>query len=422
MKAHKKTLPNGLRIITVPMKDTSTVTAYVLVDAGTKYETKEINGISHFLEHVCFKGTTKRPTSAHINNELDGMGAQSNAFTSHEFTGYYAKAQSKNLPQIIDILSDIYQNSTFPKDEVQKEKGVILEEINMYEDLPQRKAATLFSQLLYGDQPAGWTILGRKEVIEGIEPKDFENYRKKHYVASATMIVIAGKIDEKSAVNLVQKAFKDISASKKHPKKKVIEKQSAPALLINRKETDQSHIALGVRTFPVGDKRGPALALMNTILGEGMSSRLFQKLRDEMGICYYVHSGLDENTDHGSLVVTSGVDTKRPLDAIEAILSEFRKLRDTLVSPEELKKAKDYSVGTMYLGLETSDSLAGFYGIEEILRKKLESPLEIEKKIRAVTAKDIQKVAKDIFKNERLNLVMVGKAPEEKAVKNILRI
>ena len=188
MKAHKKTLPNGLRIITIPMKDTSTVTAYVLVEAGTKYETKEMNGISHFLEHVCFKGTVRRPTSAQINSELDGIGAQSNAFTSHEFTGYYAKAQSKHLPQIIDVLSDIYQNSTFPKDEVQKEKGVILEEINMYEDLPQRKAGTLYSQLLYGDQPSGWTILGRKEVIERIEPKDFVDYRKKHYVACFSSI------------------------------------------------------------------------------------------------------------------------------------------------------------------------------------------------------------------------------------------
>lgn len=422
MKANKKVLPNGLRIVTVPMKDTSTVSVFVLVDAGTKYETKDINGISHFLEHVCFKGTKKRPTSMHINAELDGIGAQSNAFTSHEYTGYYAKAESRHLPQIVDILSDIYQNSIFPKDEIEKEKGVIIEEINMYEDLPQRKVGMLFSELLFGDQPAGWSILGRKEVIDAIQPKDFENYRKKHYVASATTVIISGKINETKAIQLVSKAFKDIPADKKHSKKKVIENQKRPALLISKKETDQTHIALGVRTFKVGDKRGPALALLNTILGEGMSSRLFQKLRDEMGVCYYVHSGVDENTDHGSLVVASGVDTKRPKEAIKAILAEFIKLKSTLVSPEEITKAKEYSIGTMYLGLETSDSLAGFYGIEEVLRRKLESPQEIEKKIRAVTAKEIQKVAQYIFKNERLNLVIVGKSPERADIKRILKI
>jgi predicted Zn-dependent peptidase len=422
MKAKKKTFRNGLRIITVPMKDTPTVTVYVLVDAGSKYETKDINGISHFLEHVCFKGTEKRPRAIDIHSEFDAIGAQSNAFTGQEFTGYYAKAQSKHLPKIVDLLSDIYLNSIFPKEEIEKEKGVIIQEINMKEDLPMSKAPVLFDKLLYGDQPAGWEILGRKEVIERIIPNDFRAYRKKHYVASSTMIVVAGNVTETQVEKLVSDAFKNISTSQKHPKKKVIERQSKPALLIHPKDTDQTHLVLGVRTFPVTDKRSPTLALLNTILGEGMSARLFQRLREEMGICYYVRSSADEYTDHGTLSVASGVDTKRVNEAVEAILGEFIKLKNVLVSPEELSKAKEYSIGNMYLGLETSDSLAGYYGIQEILKRKLETPQEVEKKIRRVTAKDIQKVAKDIFKNESLNLVIVGKSPSAEKIRKILKI
>lgn len=422
MKAYKKILPNGLRIITVPMKDTSTVTAYVLVDAGSKYEVKAENGISHFLEHVCFKGTVRRPSSKDINIELDSIGAQSNAFTSQEFTGYYAKAQAKQLPKILDVLSDIYLNSTFPKEEIEKERGVIVEEINMYEDLPQRRVHEYYDELLYGDQPAGWSIAGTKEVVLGMTSDTIRAYKKKHYVASATTVVVAGKVEEKEVVAHVKKMFVNIPTTKKHSKKKVIEKQSKPALRIVRKEIEQSHVVIGVRTFKVGDPRGTTLAVLNTVLGEGMSARLFQRLREDLGMAYYVRSSVDEYTDHGTLKVSAGVDTKRVSEAVEAIIGEFRKLRDSLVTEEELTKAKEFSIGNMYLGLETSDSLAGYYGIQEILRKKQETPQELEKKIRAVTAKDIQKIARAIFTNEKLNLAIVGKAPEDGVLKSVLKI
>ena len=422
MKSYKKTLPNGLRIITVPMKDTSTVTAYVLVDAGSKYEAKVENGISHFLEHVCFKGTKKRPSSKDINIELDSIGAQSNAFTSQEFTGYYAKAQAKQLPKILDVLSDIYLNSTFPNEEVEKERGVIIEEINMYEDLPQRRVHEYYDELLYGDQPAGWPIIGTKEVVSSLTSEKIRIYRKKHYVSSATTVVVAGNVTEKDVVAQVKKLFKDIPTSKKHSKKKVVEKQSKPELRIVRKDIEQSHVVIGVRTFGVNDKRGTTLSVLSTVLGEGMSARLFQRLREDLGMAYYVRSGADEYTDHGSLKVSAGVDTKRVDVAIEAILGEFRKLRDTLVSEEELSKAKEFSIGNMYLGLETSDSLAGYYGIQELLRRKQETPQELEKKIRAVTAKDIQKLAREIFINKKLNLAIVGKAPEDKVIAPLLTI
>jgi predicted Zn-dependent peptidase len=422
MKVYKKTLPNGLRIITVPMKDTSTATAYVLVETGSKYEIKTENGISHFLEHVCFKGTVKRPSSKDINIEFDSIGAQSNAFTSQEFTGYYAKAQSKNLPKILDVLSDIYLNSTFPKAEVEKERGVIVEELNMYEDLPQRRVQEHFDSLLYGDQPAGWSIGGSKDVVKTMTSDKIRAYRKKHYVASSTIVLVAGNVLEKDVVSLVKKMFKDISVSKKHSKKKVIEKQTKPELVVYKKNIEQSHIVLGVRTFKVGDKRGATLALLNTILGEGMSARLFQRLREDLGMAYYVRSTVDESTDHGALKVSSGVDTNRVPEAIEAILGEFRRLKDETVREDELFKAKEFYVGNMYLGLETSDSLGGYYGIQEILKRKLESPIDIEKKIRAVTSKDIQKLAKEIFVDKSLNLAIVGKSPEEAILKSVLKI
>lgn len=422
MKAYKKTLPNGLRIITIPMKDTSTATVYVLVDAGSKYEAKNENGISHFLEHVCFKGTEKRPRSIDINMEFDSIGAQSNAFTSQEFTGYFAKAQAKNLPKIMDVLSDIYLHSTFPKEEVEKERGVIIEEINMYEDLPQKKVHDFYDELLHGDQPAGWPIIGSKAVVSAMTAEKIRAYRQKHYVASATTVVVAGKVKESEVVALVKKSFKDIPTSKKHPKQKVAEKQTKPAIRIAKKEIEQSHIIVGVRTFGVNDKRSTKLGLLSTVLGEGMSARLFQKLREDLGMAYYVRSSVEDYTDHGSLTVSAGVDTSRVAEAVEAILGEFKKLRDTLVSKEELEKAKEFSIGNMYLGLETSDSLAGYYGIQELLRKKLESPQELERRIRAVTPKDIQKVAQDIFKNEKLNFVIVGKSPEAKVLQKVLKL
>lgn len=422
MKAYKKTLPNGVRLITVPMKDATAVAVYVLVEAGSNYETKSQNGISHFLEHACFKGTLRRPLPIDVHNAFDEIGAQSNAFTSNEFTGYHAKSHPRHVAKIIDVLSDMYLNSTFSKDEIEKEKGVIVEEINMLEDLPQHKAGRLFDELLHGDQPAGRPISGSKEVVRGITPGDFRKYRAEHYVAESTIVVVAGKFDPKKVESLVKTAFATISKTKSKPKKKVIESQKNPQLLLFPKTIDQTHIVLGVRAFKTGDKRMTAIGLMSTILGEGMSARLWRKLRDEMGVCYYIRSSVNDYTDHGDMTVVAGVDQKRVSEVVKAILSELKKIKDVTVSKEELAKAKEFSVGNLYLSLETSDALAGFYGYEEIVRHKLETPAELEKKIRAVTARDIQNVAKDIFKNDRLNLVIVGKTPDKKSIQAILKI
>ncbi len=422
MKAYKNTLPNGLRVISIPLKDARAVAVYVLVETGTKYEDKNQNGISHFLEHVCFKGTKKRLSAHHINTELDSIGAQTNAFTSYEFTGYYAKAHPKHLPKIMDVLSDIYLNSTFPKEEIEREKGVIIEEINMYEDLPKRRVQDLFQELLYGDQPAGWSVIGKKEVIKRTTSDDFKKYRDKHYVAEGTIIVVSGNFNKSEILPLVKKSFKDLPVSKKGLKKRVIEKQPSPKFVLFPKISEQTHIVLGLRAFSAKDKRVLALSVLNTLLGEGMSSRLFQKLREELGICYYVRSSLDEYTDHGVLAISAGVDPNRSVQAIEAILAELRSIRDGEIGEIEIKKAKEYMIGTMYLGLETSDALAGYYGLDEIIRGKTKSPQELEREIRNVSMKDIKKVAKDVINDKNLNLAVLGKVPKRSDIKRILKI
>ncbi|MFA5933799.1 MAG: pitrilysin family protein [Candidatus Paceibacterota bacterium] len=420
MQFKKKILKNGMRIITVPMKDNPTVTVLVLVETGSKYETKKLNGISHFLEHMCFKGTVKRPTAMAISRELDSLGCQYNAFTSQEYTGYYAKSEKKHFKKILDVVSDIYLHSTFPEAEMEKEKGVIIEEINMYEDMPQSHVQELFLSLLYGDQPAGWSIAGPRENIRKMKRDDFVEYKKMHYVAKATTVVVSGAITEKEAVKEVEKYFAPIRVSSKGGKLRVKDTQSNPQVFVQYKKTDQAHFVLGVRAYDILNKKNPILNVLSTILAGGMSSRLFQKLREEMGVAYYVRSMNDAYTDHGFLEISAGVDVKRVPEVVKEILAECTRLIKEPVLEDELKKVKDYMIGNLHLELESSDSLANFTGGQEILKKKIETPLEIAKKIRSVTAPEIMRLAKEIFTNRYLNFALIGPFKDQKAFKSIL--
>ena len=422
MKFTKTVLDNGLRIITAPQKDNPAVTVLVLVETGSKYETKKLNGISHFLEHMCFKGTKIRPKAIDISSELDGIGASYNAFTGFEYTGYYAKADKSRFDKILDVVSDIYLNQIFDPDEIKKESGVVIEEINMYEDLPMRRVQEIFTTLLYGDQPAGWDIAGRKEVIKKITRDDFLKYRKEHYTASATTVIVAGGISEDEALKKIKSAFADISTGEKKGKLKVKENQESPQILVKHKESDQTHFVLGVRAYNLFDERRYATDVLANVLGGGMSSRLWRIVRGEMGAAYYVGADNDELTDHGYLVASAGVHNQKLLPVIEAILKEFTKLKEKDVGEKELKKAKDNMVGRLMLGLETSDSVASFFGMQEVLSKEIKTPEELAKKIQAVTAREIRKIAKDIFKNEKLNLAVVGPVKDEKRLREILKI
>ncbi len=422
MKYKKTVLKNGLRVITVPMKGTETVTAMVLVAAGSDYETKDINGISHFLEHMCFQGTVKRPNTGDVSRELDELGAQSNAFTSKEYTGYWAKAHNKHLPKLVDIISDIYQNPVFKEDAMEREKGVVIEEIKMYEDLPQAKVGEVFEGLLYGDQPAGWPIIGHEPIVRAITQQNLINYRKKHYTAKNTIVIIAGKINENKTVKMVESSFKDIPAPKREKKLKTKEAQNKPAIKLFFKDTDQAHLILGWRSLPIGHKDNTKMAILETVLGHGMSSRLFSKLRDELGLCYYVRAGHDKALDRGYFAVASGVTKARVKEAIAAILGECKRLMTELVTPEELKKAKELRMAGLFLNLESSDQYADYFAFQDIYDRKIETPEEKVKRINKITAKDIQKMAQATFKTATLNLAIVGPYKDPKEFEDILKV
>ena len=421
MKFSKKVLHNGLRVITIPMKDNPTATVLVLVEAGSKYETKKVNGISHFLEHMCFKGTNKRPKAIDISKELDVLGSQYNAFTAQEYTGYYAKSDAKHFKQIFDVVSDIYLNSTFPEIEMEREKGVIIEEINMYEDMPQRHVQDLVMKLLYGDQPAGWNVAGEKKNILKMKRDDFVKYKKQHYLPEATVLVVAGAVTEREVINEVNKIFRKVSCGKKVGKIKTKDKQNKPQALVKFKETDQTHFVLGVRSYDFFNKKSPELSVLGGILGGGMSSRLFQKLREEMGVGYYVRAYNDAYTDHGFFQISAGVDNKRIDEVLEAVLGECRRLKNEKVSEEELNKVKECLIGNMKLTLESSDDIANFYGGQELLKHELKNAQEKAKEIRKVTSNQIQTLAKDIFKNSKLNLALIGPFKDKAKFLKILR-
>jgi predicted Zn-dependent peptidase len=422
MKFTKTVLDNGLRIITAPQEGNPAVTVLVLVETGSKYETKEVNGISHFLEHMCFMGTKKRPKPIDISSELDGIGASYNAFTGFEYTGYYAKADKGHFGKALDLVSDIYLNQIFDPVEIKRESGVVIEEINMYEDIPMRRVQEIFTTLLYGDQPAGWDIGGRKEVISRLGKEDFIKYRKEHYLADATTVVVAGGLDEKKALEEVKKSFADIATGDKKDKLKVKEKQDKPELLIKKKESDQTHLVLGVRGYDLFDDRRYIAEVLADILGGGMSSRLFTIVRGEMGAAYYVGADNDKLTDHGYLTVSAGVHNQKLIPVVEAILKEFARLKNELVDEKELNKAKDHMIGGLMLGLETSDSVASFFGAQETLTKEIITPEELSRRVRSVTAEEIKEVANDIFRNDGLNLALIGPIGDEKRLRETLKI
>lgn len=421
MKYKKTTLPNGLRVITVPVESPA-VTVMVLVETGSNYESKRENGLSHFLEHMCFKGTTNRHSALEITRELDGLGAENNAFTSHEMTGYWAKSEKKHFNKILEVVSDIYLNPTLPVPDLEKERGVILQEISMYEDLPQRKVWEELTTLLYGDTPAGRPVVGIPTNIKRLTREEFINYRKAHYVAGKTIVIVSGDIPEKKSLIEVKKHFKNIVAGKKVSKLTVKEEQKFPALGIHKKKTDQTHMVMAFRTFRATDKRTSVLQVIASILGQGMSSRLFQKLREDMAACYYIRASVEEASDHGSISLATGVEAKRVEEVMKAILEECKKMKETLVPKEELNKAKEHYIGQLYLNLETTDSLAEFYAEQEISTHSLKTPGELESNIRKVGARDVMRVAKAIFKDEGLNLAIVGNIKDSRKIKKVLSL
>jgi predicted Zn-dependent peptidase len=415
------TFKNGLRLVTVPMKNTQAVTVLVLVGTGSKYETKDVNGISHFLEHMFFKGTKKRPNALEISLALDRIGGSYSAFTDTEYTGYYAKVDGKHLDLALDWVSDIFLNSRLSQKEINKEKDVIIEEINMYLDTPMRCIGDIWNELLYGDQPAGWNVAGTKSTVKKMQRDDFVSYLENYYSATNTVVVIAGQIDNlKKIKDKVWRYFERINTKETESRKKVEIDQNESRILIKHKKTDQTHIELGVRTYDMFHKDKYVLGVLETIFSGGMSSRMWTSVREKKGLAYYVWAIAYSDLDSGYLAVRAGVNNEKIDEAIKEILNQYRIIKNRKVPAEELRKVKDFLRGQAILGMESSDAQASFYADQELFHNKILTLEEKLAKIEAVTAEDIQRVAKDIFRPEKLNLALIGPFKDKKRFENLL--
>ena len=408
MKITKKTLSNGLRVLLVPQRDAVTVTMLTLIGTGSNKETKRQNGLSHFLEHVCFKATPARPNAKLINEQFEEIGAITNAFTSDEYTGYYAKSHPKHITTLIDIVGDIVINASLPSEELEKEKGVIVEEINMYEDMPQAKVIEALSELLYGDTAAGRSVIGTKETVRSFTRNDVANYKSEHYVAKNTIVAVVGAFDEEQVLGTIKKTFAHFAKGEKGVNAKVLVASKTPQVATILKPIDQTHIAIGFPSVAIGDPDGAAISLLATILGGGMSSQLFHHLREELGVAYYVRAEQDAHSTNGEFVITAGVDTLRLTEVLAAISTILHESKTVLVTEKELSKAREYSIGMLGMGLEATDMVAGYIATQALLTDKIKTPDMMAKEYMKVTPADIARVAKSIFNPKKLRLAVIG--------------
>lgn len=415
-----KTFPNGLKLITAPLKNTKAVTVLFLVGTGSRYETKNLNGLAHFLEHMFFKGTKKRPTTLDIAKSLDAVGASYNAFTAEEQTGFYVRASSEHFDLALDVLFDMLYASLFSSEEIEREKGVILEEINMYQDNPQAYIAEVAKKLFYGDQPLGWQVTGVKETVQKFNQENFIQFRNQFYTPDKMIVAVAGSPNGAHWEEKIQEFFQKVQAQKASRFQPIKEDQQKPAVLAHYKKTDQAHLILGFRSLARTDSRRPTLKVLNNLLGENMSSRLFTEVRERRGLAYYVASEMADFQDTGAFGAVAGIDIYRAEEAVKVILEEFQKLKEKAVSEEELTRAKENLKGKLYLGLEESFDVAEFLAEQELFWGKIDDPEDLVKKYEKVTSQDILKLANEIFLKKNLNLALIGPFKENDQFLKIL--
>ncbi len=405
------------------MEGTETATVVVMTGTGSRYENERENGLAHFLEHMFFKGTKKRPGAKKISEELDAVGSIYNAFTSKERTAYYAKVSKENLDTALDVISDIFLNSTLPAKEIEKERGAIIQEIDMYEDMPMRTIDNVFDTLIFGaDHPLGRTVLGPKENIRSLTRADFAAYFKRNYTPRNTVVCIAGAYSKNKILPKIKHDFGALPMRIAPTFQPIALNQTEPQIAIKEKKTDQTQLMIGVPAYPYGHKDEYALTVLATILGGGMSSRLFLEVREKRGLAYSVHAWTEKYPDTGYFAVQAGVEHAKLEEAITTILAEFRKIARTNVPPTELTKAKSYLRGTRTLALETSDALAEYAATSLTNLDRIRTPDEILRGIKKVTAADVQRVARDILKTAQLNLAIIGPHTDADKLRALLKI
>jgi len=400
-------LSNKMPFIAAPLIGTETVTVLVMIKTGSKYENRKESGLSHFLEHMFFKGTSKRPSAKLLSIELDAIGGEYNAFTCKEYTGYWIKVASEKTEKALELVSDMLLNSQFPAEEIEREKGVIVEEINMYEDNPLMKIEDVFEECLYGDTPAGWDTAGTVANVKAFKRPDFIKYFTKQYGAKSSSLIVAGKLP-KNINRLAQKYFGITPDNNWQDKVKVKEVQKVSALKKVTKKTDQVTLSLGVRLGKFSEKDEFIVKMLAIVLGGSMSSRMFSEVRERRGLAYFVRTNTELYSDTGYLTTAAGIKRGHEEEAVKVIISEYKKITKELVLTDELRRTKDMIKGRMAISLEASDDLASWYGRQLIYRKKYLSPEDYINIIEKISALDLKKMAQRIFTNANLNLALIG--------------
>jgi len=405
---HQEETKSGLRLIALPMKGTGAVTVMAFVGTGSRYERIEDVGVSHFLEHLFFKGSKKRPSTLLISEALDEIGGEFNAFTSKEMTAFYAKGGAQHAKLIVDVLGDMLMNPLFNPKEIDRERGVVIEEMNMYEDTPQEMVGEQFEQLLFGEHELGRKIIGTKEVISTITRKRIVEYRKHQYGASNVVVCIAGNIDPKKGIKLLKSQFGTLPATEPQKANSFVDAWGTEAILARNKKTDQAHMVIGGRGVSLNDKDRCATDLLATILGGSMSSRLFIEVRERRGLAYSVHTISEHFVDTGYIATQIGVDPANDKKATAVILDEYKKIRENLVGKDELRKAKENIKGRLLIRLESSNAVAQFIGGQMLLSGRIQSLNEVLKNFDAVTANDVRRVAQKYLAPEYLRISAIS--------------
>jgi predicted Zn-dependent peptidase len=402
----RQTLDNGLRVLTASMPQAQSVSCFVMLAAGSRYETLETNGIAHFSEHMFFKGTERRPTARDIAAEIDAIGGEFNAFTGKEYTAYYVRCATEYRDVALDVLVDMIRNARFDTEEIEREKGVIIEEMNMYVDTPRDYISRVYDQLVYGQEPLGWNILGTKETIQAVSRETFRDYVGRWYSPERMVVGLGGNLGEKP-VEKVTELLGDLpAASTDSPPPSPFAANGR--IRVHEKVSDQVHLCLGVAGYPIQHPDRYVVELLRTVLGGGMSSRLFTEVRERRGLAYYVFAANQGYTDSGTLYSQAGVDLKRIDEAVTTILAELRKIAAEPVPADELEKARSYAKGRFVLSLESPQGTNMFGLRREVLEGHATEPSEVLAELDKVTAEDVQRVGQDLMREEAFRLALIG--------------
>jgi predicted Zn-dependent peptidase len=402
----RQTLDNGLRVLTASMPHAQSVSCFVMLAAGSRYETPDASGIAHFAEHMFFKGTERRPTARDIAAEIDAIGGEFNAFTGKEYTAYYVRCATEYRDVALDVLVDMLRHATFDPGEIEREKGVIVEEMNMYVDTPRDYISRVYDELVYGDEPLGRNILGSKETIQAASRETFRDYVGRWYAPERMVVGLAGNVGERP-VEKVAELLGDLPATTTGTP------PTSPfaangRVRVHHKVSDQAHLCLGVGGYPVNHPDRYVLELLRTVLGGGMSSRLFTEVRERRGLAYYVFTANQGYTDSGTLFSQAGVDLRRIDEAVTTILAELRKIAAEQVPADELEKARSYAKGRFVLSLESPQGTNMFGLRREVLEGQATEPSEVLAELDKVTAEDVQRVGRDLMRDEAFRLALIG--------------